>query len=37
MLYPLKFHSILKEKIWEGTKLKTLLNKTTDKNNIGES
>ncbi|GAA4273220.1 type I phosphomannose isomerase catalytic subunit [Aquimarina gracilis] len=37
MLYPIKFHSILKEKIWGGDKLKTLLNKASDKENIGES
>ncbi|MBQ4801427.1 class I mannose-6-phosphate isomerase [Aquimarina sp. MMG015] len=37
MLYPLKFHPILKEKIWGGDKLKTLLNKTSDKTDIGES
>jgi len=35
--YPLKFNPILKEKIWGGEKLKTLLNKTTDQTNIGES
>ncbi len=37
MLYPLKFHPILKEKIWGGNKLKTFLNKPAIKNNIGES
>ncbi|GAA4109699.1 class I mannose-6-phosphate isomerase [Aquimarina addita] len=37
MLYPLKFYPILKEKIWGGTKLKTLLNKPSIKDNIGES
>ncbi len=37
MLYPLKFHPILKEKIWGGNKLKTVLNKPTKENNIGES
>ncbi|MCK0110208.1 class I mannose-6-phosphate isomerase [Flavobacteriaceae bacterium S0825] len=36
-LYPLKFHPILKEKIWGGTKLKTFLNKESDAKNIGES
>lgn len=36
-LYPLKFQSILKEKIWGGTKLKTFLNKESDAKNIGES
>lgn len=35
--YPLKFTPILQEKIWGGSKLKTLLNKASDKNNIGES
>ena len=27
--YPIKFQPILKERIWGGTKLKTLLNKKT--------
>ncbi|MCH7524385.1 MAG: class I mannose-6-phosphate isomerase, partial [Bacteroidetes bacterium] len=36
-LYPLKFQPILKEKIWGGQKLKTLLNKQNDLPNIGES
>lgn len=35
--YPLKFTPILQEKIWGGSKLKSLLNKASDKNNIGES
>ncbi len=35
--YPLKFESILKEKIWGGEKLKTLLHKKSEQNNIGES
>lgn len=35
--YPIKFHPILKEKIWGGEKLATLLQKKTDKKNIGES
>lgn len=35
--YPIKFKPILKEKIWGGTKLQTLLNKNTECNNIGES
>ncbi len=35
--YPLKFKPILKEKIWGGEKLKDLLNKESDRNNIGES
>lgn len=36
-LYPLKFSPILKEKIWGGAKLKTLLNKKSDSSIIGES
>ena len=36
-LYPLKFTPILKEKIWGGTKLKTLLNRESNLPNIGES
>ncbi|MDA9551979.1 class I mannose-6-phosphate isomerase [Flavobacteriaceae bacterium] len=36
-LYPLKFHPILKEKIWGGRKLDLLLNKNDKKPNIGES
>ncbi len=36
-LYPLKFKPILKEKVWGGTKLKTLLNKVTSSNIVGES
>ena len=35
--YPLKFTPILKEKIWGGQKLTTLLHKSSDKLNIGES
>lgn len=35
--YPLKFEPILKEKIWGGEKLSTLLNKKSDQKNIGES
>lgn len=35
--YPIKFTPILKEKIWGGSKLKTLLGKETSLNNIGES
>jgi mannose-6-phosphate isomerase len=35
--YPLKFHPILKEKIWGGNKLKEILNKKTTQKNIGES
>ena len=38
MLYPIKFHSIYKKKIWGGNKLKTILNKNSIKDsNIGES
>lgn len=36
-LYPLKFQPILKDKIWGGQKLKTLLNKDSQLSNIGES
>ena len=36
-LYPIKFTPILKDKIWGGQKLKTLLNKNSDLPNIGES
>lgn len=36
-LYPLKFTPILKEKIWGGQKLNTLLNKSTDSDQVGES
>ena len=36
-LYPLKFTPILKEKIWGGQKLRTLLNKESDLPNSGES
>nr|WP_321224710.1 type I phosphomannose isomerase catalytic subunit [uncultured Psychroserpens sp.] len=35
--YPLKFHPILKDKIWGGQKLKTLLNKQFSSPNAGES
>ncbi len=35
--YPIKFEPILKEKIWGGAKLSKLLNKDSDKENIGES
>ena len=34
---PLKFKPILKEKIWGGKKLNELLNKKSNKNNVGES
>ncbi|PKV48764.1 mannose-6-phosphate isomerase type 1 [Aquimarina sp. MAR_2010_214] len=37
MLYPLKFRPILKEKIWGGDKLKTILNKPAIDENTGES
>jgi mannose-6-phosphate isomerase len=36
-LYPLKFHPILKDKIWGGQKLKKLLNKPSNLPNAGES
>lgn len=36
-LEPIKFEPIVKEKIWGGTKLRTLLNKNSESNNIGES
>ncbi|MGY5846593.1 type I phosphomannose isomerase catalytic subunit [Salegentibacter sp. HM20] len=35
--YPLKFEPILKEKIWGGSKLVDILNKKSDKKNLGES
>lgn len=35
--YPLKFKPILKEKIWGGNKLQTLLNKDSSLENLGES
>lgn len=37
MLYPLKFHPILKQKIWGGNKLKTALKKPSENGSIGES
>ncbi|WP_299224747.1 type I phosphomannose isomerase catalytic subunit [uncultured Psychroserpens sp.] len=37
LLYPVKFTPILKDKIWGGEKLKTLLHKDTQLNNVGES
>ncbi|MDR0811462.1 MAG: class I mannose-6-phosphate isomerase [Paludibacter sp.] len=37
MLYPLKFRPVLKEKIWGGSKLKTLFGKKSNSENIGES
>ncbi len=36
-LYPLKFEPILMDKIWGGTKLKSILNKPTDSPDCGES
>ena len=36
-LYPLKFYSILKERLWGGTKLGTLLGKELESDLIGES
>lgn len=35
--YPIRFTPILKEKIWGGNKLKELLNKDSNQENIGES
>ncbi len=35
--YPIRFEPILKEKIWGGNKLKKLLNKPSDRDDIGES
>jgi mannose-6-phosphate isomerase len=37
MLYPLKFSPILKDKIWGGTKLKSLFNKQAVTDKLGES
>src|SRR5690625_4222097 len=36
-LYPLKFQPILKDKVWGGSKLKTVLHKNTTSNKTGES
>lgn len=36
-LYPIKFEPILKEKIWGGEKLNSLLNKDSNLSNVGES
>lgn len=36
-LYPLKFEPILKDKIWGGSKLSSVLNKQTDSSDCGES
>ena len=35
--YPIKFLPILKEKIWGGTKLREVLNKNSDREDLGES
>ena len=37
VLYPLKFDPILKDKIWGGQKLNTILNKDNESANVGES
>ena len=37
MLYPLKFSPILKDKIWGGTKLKSLFHKPAETDKLGES
>ncbi|WP_159021389.1 type I phosphomannose isomerase catalytic subunit [Formosa sp. L2A11] len=37
LVYPIKFSPILKEKIWGGEKLKSLLNKKSDSTDVGES
>jgi mannose-6-phosphate isomerase len=36
-MYPLKFHPILKERLWGGTKLKEVLNKPIESDTTGES
>ena len=36
-MYPLKFHPILKERLWGGQKLKTVLGKAIESNVTGES
>jgi len=36
-MYPLKFEPILKERLWGGTKLKSVLGKSTQSDTIGES
>lgn len=36
-LYPFKFHPILKERIWGGSRLKDVLNKPLQSDGIGES
>ena len=35
--YPIKFRPILQDKIWGGDKLKTIFNKSTSSNTVGES
>ena len=35
--YPIKFEPILKETIWGGDKLRTVLHKKSDSNKVGES
>lgn len=35
--FPIKFTPVLKEKIWGGSKLKDILNKDTEQENLGES
>ncbi|MDW5290550.1 type I phosphomannose isomerase catalytic subunit [Formosa sp. PL04] len=37
LVYPIKFSPILKEKIWGGEKLKSLLNKKSNSTDVGES
>ena len=37
VLYPLKFNPILKDKIWGGQKLNTILNKGSESAKVGES
>ncbi len=37
MLYPLKFSPILKDKIWGGTKLKSIFGKNAETDKLGES
>ena len=37
LLYPIKFRPILKERIWGGNKLKSILNKESKSLNVGES
>ena len=37
MIYPLKFKPIIKEKVWGGTKLNSILNKKVQTDNAGES